>query len=250
MPAAAQATTDYDADDNGLIEVGSLAQLNAIRWDLNGDGQPATSSRRDYNLAFPNRIAAAPGRMGCPATCAGYELTANLTFADGANWTPIGSFQNYFAATLDGNGHTLTDLNVNMTISNPAGLFQALTSTAVIRDLGLINPTVRSTASGLSAGALAGSALAGSAIQAVYVQGGTTTIAAAMMRGGGLVGIAGAAISAGYSTAAIALEGTPANVYTGVMAGQLDAGRITASYAAGPNRASGGAGSHHGGFVG
>ena len=241
---------DYDANDNNLIDIDSIDKLNAIRWDLNGDGQPATSSRRDYNLAFPNRIAAAPGRMGCPATCAGYELTDDLTFADGANWTPIGSFQNYFAATLDGNGHTLTDLNVNMTISNPAGLFQALTSTAVIRDLGLINPTVRSTAPGLSAGALAGSALAGSTIQAVYVQGGTTTIAAATMRGGGLVGIAGGAISAGYSTAAIALEGTPANAYTGVLAGQLDGGSITASYAAGPNRASGGAGSHHGGFVG
>ena len=241
---------DYDANDNNLIDIDSIDKLNAIRWDLNGDGQPATSSRRDYNLAFPHRIAAAPGRMGCPATCAGYELTDDLTFADGANWTPIGSFQNYFAATLDGNGHTLTDLNVNMTISNPAGLFQALTSTAVIRDLGLINPTVRSTAPGLSAGALAGSALAGSTIQAVYVQGGTTTIAAATMRGGGLVGIAGGVIRAGYSTAAIALEGTPANAYTGVLAGQLDGGRITASYAAGPNRASGGAGSYHGGFVG
>ena len=35
---AAQTTTDYDQDDDGLIEVNSLARLNAIRWDLDGDG--------------------------------------------------------------------------------------------------------------------------------------------------------------------------------------------------------------------
>ena len=30
--------SDYDRDDDGLIEVANLAQLNAIRWDLDGDG--------------------------------------------------------------------------------------------------------------------------------------------------------------------------------------------------------------------
>ena len=30
--------TDYDSDDDGLIEVSTLAQLNAIRWDPDGDG--------------------------------------------------------------------------------------------------------------------------------------------------------------------------------------------------------------------
>ena len=35
---SAQTTTDYDTDNDGLIEVDSLAKLNAIRWDLNGDG--------------------------------------------------------------------------------------------------------------------------------------------------------------------------------------------------------------------
>ena len=35
---AAQTPTDYDTDNDGLIEVDSLAKLNAMRWDLNGDG--------------------------------------------------------------------------------------------------------------------------------------------------------------------------------------------------------------------
>ena len=33
-------TIDYDADDDGLIEIGSVAQLNVVRYDLDGDGDP------------------------------------------------------------------------------------------------------------------------------------------------------------------------------------------------------------------
>ena len=32
------AANDYDSDNDGLIEVDSLARLHAIRWDLDGDG--------------------------------------------------------------------------------------------------------------------------------------------------------------------------------------------------------------------
>ena len=37
LPAQAQTPTitDYDTNDNGLIEVSDPAQLNAMRWDLN-----------------------------------------------------------------------------------------------------------------------------------------------------------------------------------------------------------------------
>ena len=31
-------TRDYDVDDDNLIDVGNLAQLDAVRYDLNGDG--------------------------------------------------------------------------------------------------------------------------------------------------------------------------------------------------------------------
>ena len=75
-PAAAQSTTDYDTDDDNLIDVNTLAQLNAMRWDLNGDGTASAGNQASYATAFPNPEAG----MGCPATCAGYELTADLDF--------------------------------------------------------------------------------------------------------------------------------------------------------------------------
>ena len=59
-PVQAQETVDYDADDDGLIEVSSLAQLNAIRWDLDGDGSTTDTG---YAAAFPNAVTG----MGCPS---------------------------------------------------------------------------------------------------------------------------------------------------------------------------------------
>ena len=35
---------DYDTDNDGLIEVANLAQLNAVRWGLGGDGAPASNT--------------------------------------------------------------------------------------------------------------------------------------------------------------------------------------------------------------
>ena len=62
--ASAQgATTDYDADDDGLIEVASEAQLNAIRWDLEGNGAVDDSTNAtSYATAFPDPVSG----MGCP----------------------------------------------------------------------------------------------------------------------------------------------------------------------------------------
>ena len=131
-PDPSAGLTDYDADDDGLIEVGSLAQLNAIRHDLDGDGSSTNSAA--YDAAFPN---AATG-MGCPsAGCTGYELTGNLDFdtngsgeADagdtywngGAGWQPIGGENSEFGAVFEGNDNTIANLHINRNVSG-MGLF-------------------------------------------------------------------------------------------------------------------------------
>ena len=136
-PATLQVTTPPATDADGLIEVVNLAQLNAIHWDLDGDG---SSTNSGYATAFPNAIAADTdagiGNMGCPAAgCTGYELTANLDFDengdgqitstdatywnDGAGWATIGdAFHGYYAAAFDGNGHIISHLFINRTNTN------------------------------------------------------------------------------------------------------------------------------------
>ena len=91
-PAAAQtpASVDYDVDDDGLIEISSLAHLNAVRWDLDGDGTAdvyppdkdgVTGHDLDGAAKHAAAFADAVAGMGCPAGgCAGYELIADLDF--------------------------------------------------------------------------------------------------------------------------------------------------------------------------
>ena len=139
--ASAQSVIDYDADDDGLIEVTTEAQLNAIRWDLNGSGVvDASANATNYSAAFPT---AAP-QMGCPsAACAGYELAAdiNLTSSTGVGWEPIGSLRTRFNATFEGNGRTISNLFINRTfvntIADNIGLFGVTGSASAIRNVKL-----------------------------------------------------------------------------------------------------------------
>ena len=104
---------DYDADNDGLIDVASLAQLNALRYDLNGDGLVDGATWMPYYTAYPMGALG----MGCPSDdgCTGYELTANLDFDTdddgdvdsdddywngGSGWDPIGEVDSPFTARL------------------------------------------------------------------------------------------------------------------------------------------------------
>ena len=110
---------DYDVDNDGLIDINTLHELNAIRWDTDGDGAPDTYVASTfkylpeqtwtdhervmlYTEAFPYAL----DSMGCPSTgCKGFELKRNLDFDtsgdgyvnkagdafwnDGKGWLPI-----------------------------------------------------------------------------------------------------------------------------------------------------------------
>ena len=133
----AQALVDYDTDDDGLIEVEWLEQLDAIRWDLDGDGFVDEGKNAEtYTAAFPN----ASEGMGCPDWCRGYELKRDLNFKNGRSyasgavndrwtrgngWLPIG-LSDAFHAEFHGNGSTITNLYIDRTGDNQpeySGLF-------------------------------------------------------------------------------------------------------------------------------
>ena len=48
-----QTTVSYDTDSDGLIEITSAAQLNAIRWDTDGDGTPGIGERNRLHHGVP-----------------------------------------------------------------------------------------------------------------------------------------------------------------------------------------------------
>ena len=244
----------YDGDGDGLIEIGTLAQLNAMRGDLNGDGVVDTSASTTDSTAYVTAFSNAVASMGCPSlNCIGYELAVNLTFpasGDFSTWTPISGFN----TTFDGGGHTLTGLSV--TGSGDTGLFGTFGSTALVRNLGLVTPSIVSTATvARSHGALVGYMGSGGTIHSVYVSGGSISTNVAGSKAGGLVGyLVSGTIRASYATATVGVSSNPNNVAVGGLVGELggsgSGGGITACYAAGAVSGGSGTGLEVGGLVG
>ena len=224
---------DYDADDDGLIEVGTLARLNAIRWDLDGDG---VSGADGYAQAFPHPSTG----MGCPDTgCAGYELSDDLDFDtdgdgsvdsgdeywnDGDGWDPIADYvypddSTKFNATFDGNGHVIANLYVNRADTDRVGLFSITLTDSVIRNVGLTSANV--TANG-NVGGLVGSSFGD--VQNSYVIGSVN----GENHVGGLIGSQGS----GEVGSSFALGTVNGDDYVGGLTGILSpAASISGSYA-------------------
>ena len=164
LAARYAATGDYDSDDDGLIEISTLAQLDAMRYDLYGIGKVDDDANRSrYESAFPNGRPA-PETMGCPVTtsfidngrnitirCTGYELVANLDFDtngngsadagdaywnDGAGWIPVGGARQEAIVTFDGNNHTIANLYINRPETDYVGLFA---SNRYVKEVGLVS---------------------------------------------------------------------------------------------------------------
>ena len=268
-------TVDYDSNDDGLIEISNLAQLNAIRWDLNGDGAVAAADQANYTAAFPN---AATG-MGCPDgsdadanpdPCLGYELKADLTFdtngdgsitaADsaglywnnGAGWTPIGLRATGYTGQFQGRGKTISRLFINNNSTDAVGLFAAVGQGGQVAGLGLEQVSIASGSGSVAAGSLAG--LNAGTITASYAKGTLTTNAGTAASGdkafaGGLVGVNFyGTVQASFAEVAVAATHNQVGIAGGLVGDNL-LGDLKASYAAGSVTARG-SNSRAGGLVG
>ena len=259
VPSGESHTSIYvraaDADSNGLIEITSLEELDAMRNDLMGS-----------SLSVASDIGA--NTLGCPAGgCRGYELTSSLSFdADGdgytwlhlpnglvmldeddhhpgyfdtadSGWLPIGHCgedglcasdgddsngdetedNSAFAAVFDGRGQLI--LGLASSSEGPAvGLFGLIGDDAEIRNLGLrgnLAHQVGEDAQSAYAGGLAGYQ-AGGSITASYATGSASAGADQCLDAPSVDNIAAGAANA-----------------AGGLVGHQAGGSITASYATG-----------------
>ena len=262
-PVYAQTTVDYDDDNDGLIDVRSLAQLDAIRHDLDGNGDPSSGGATAYGNAFPNRVTTSSGRMGCPSgNCTGYELRAHLDFdtdGDGSTYAgtgasassdngdayhnggngfePIGSDSSSarYESTFKGNGYTIANLFIKRTSTNDGGLFGALSSSARVESVGLKNAFVHAnqyvgSLVGRNRGTIAASWVDGAVRGTRYVGGlaGYTlngTIAASYSHASAHVSrSSGGAVLGGLTGRAHSSSGGTARVIASYSTGRLTAG--------------------------
>ena len=165
LTASQPVSVDCDVDGDGLIEISTLDQLDAIRYDANGDGN---ADDPDHAEAFHSAFPSAASGMGCPDTgCVGYELARDLDFKDpasyasgevntrwtlGAGWVPIGfdyssdddgasRYPAGWSGSFDGRSHTIANLFIRRSGVNGwdhVGLFAKVEAPGTIRGLGLI----------------------------------------------------------------------------------------------------------------
>jgi len=178
------------------------------------------------------------------------DATATSTWNGGAGFTPIGNGASsiFFTGTFDGLGHTLSNVTINLPSGSYVGLFSAISSTAVIQNVGMINDSVSggSYVGGLigmnNYGAVNNSYATGSVRGSYYVGGlvgeNSGNINSSYVTGnvnggstgstvGGLVGGNNGNISNSFATGSVS-----GGTYVGGLAGTTDAA-ITNSYATG-----------------
>ncbi len=190
-----------------------------------------------------------------------YELGKDIDASSISNFTPIGTNLNKFTGNLDGKGFTISGLRININLTSGfsyAGLF-GYTSSANIRNIGLLNVDISSSASLISyAGGLVGLNDDNSSISNSYSTGNvssSSTSSFASSYAGGLVGRnrESSNITNSYSTGNVSssASASSSSSYAGGLVGQNgDSSSISNSYSTGNVSSSSSSSSYAGGLVG
>ena len=234
--------TTIDIDGDGLIDIHTIEDLNAVRYKLDGSGHRV-------------HIGAITSTQGClTIRCRGYELMNSLDFADlnsyrraavetrwttATGWAPIGSIGELYSAVFEGNGHTISNLYINRPAAAHVGLFAGLSNAAEVRNVGLFNVNVQ--ANFLVGGLVATNR--GKIINSYVATGRVTG------RGNAVGGL----VSHNKSNGEIISSFTNVNVMSSIRIGGLvglNEGSIINSYAMGAVKGTGISMDHIGGLVG
>ena len=129
---------------------------------------------------------------------AGYAKWASPTANTGKGWQPIGTHNNPFTGTFDGQEYEIRDLCSNRLDEGSVGLFGYVADGGIINNLGVVNANV----CGPLVGCLVG--VNGGTVSNCYSTGNIT----GYMCVGGLVGANGGTVSSCYSTGSVTLNYT------------------------------------------
>ncbi|MBE8182136.1 MAG: hypothetical protein HAW61_01275, partial [Candidatus Portiera sp.] len=199
---------DVDDDGDGLIEIYTAQELNAVRNNLDGTGLIRTPGAESDS----NGCGGATNSNGAIITtaCSGYELMADINLNDldlitsgdfqDSNWQPLGGCTasdcppvsvnqslaviQPFAADFNGNGYIIANLTINTTETQyGVGLFGAIAPSASISNVSIRNASITAPSSvyvGVLVGWAKGATISSSSVVANQITGADRT--------GGLVG--------------------------------------------------------------
>ena len=120
-----------DRDGNGFAEIDNLEDLNAIRNNLSSNYE--LTRHLDFN--DPNSYALGVANTGWTVD--------DFSDSNDTGWTPIGTDSSSFTGQLNGNGFTISNLQINRNRGGQ-GLFAFIAGSGIVRDLGLLNVEIES----------------------------------------------------------------------------------------------------------
>ena len=224
---------DVDDDGDGLIEIATAEQLNQTRHNLLGSS---------FKLS-PGDTGNATG-CGAPLTsiteCNGYELSNDISLADYDNWEPIGSclrfsgstctpVNEFFNTIFDGNGYIISNLTITNPVApytNASGLFGAINSAAVLRNIHIRSANI--TGGENNVGMLVGYVEGSRKSENIINSSTEGNVNASGSNAGGLIGYGSNAKIISSWTAGGTVSGGD---YVGGLVGSWSSGDITSSYA-------------------
>ena len=154
---------DIDKNNNGLIEIATAAELNQMRYDLDGTYLYSSTGLERRERGCGNRTIDGEDITECN----GYELVADIDLSRDNEWLPIGncleggSCPEVFNGIFEGNNWTISNLNINrpgFPQIYGVGLFGAISGTSVIRNVHIRNALVNLGVGSHSVGILVGNA--------------------------------------------------------------------------------------------
>ena len=244
---------------NAAVDVASFTLQNGS-WSQITASLPAFTASRDFELKGSSsfsRFSGGTGNAGSPYQIADiyglqglaspsgsllgsqFVLANNIDAATTATWNnnagfvPIGSGTTTFSGTLDGQGHTINDLTIDLPTGDNVGLFGITGSSALLENLGLTN--VQITGSGTDQSGVGG--LAGRNGGTITRSYSTGTVEGSNSTGGGtayfvagLVGFNTGTINLSYSSASVSAPASSNDI--GGLSG-FNAGSIANCYSIG-----------------
>ncbi len=248
-----------------LVSVLMVVSLAIPTWSTTVVASPATEIWNWYDLdAVRNNLGGSYVLMtDLDSTTAGYAELAGPYANEGSGWVKIGSMDNRFSGTFDGQGYEVRDFFVNRPDENYVGLFGATGASGVIENVGIVDMTVVGKyyvggLVGLNYAGLMSNCYARGEVGGYYGVGGLVgwhlwaTVSGshsnASVTGGasvgGLVGYNSGTVSNSYATGSVT-----GGQYVGGLVG-FNSDTVNDSYARGTVTRSYGEGTEFGGFVG
>jgi hypothetical protein len=245
---------------NWTGDVGTVANFNAAATSIAMNGNYSIAANFALEMALEiwdwYDLYDIRGNLGgsyilmddLDSTTSGYEELASPKANDGKGWQPIGTYDDQFAGSFDGQGYEVRDLFIDRADESGVGLFGDAGS-GVIKNIGVVNVTVTGNSSvgglvGASTDTVSNSYSAGSVAGSEYIGGlvGYSTgnvsdsYSAASVTGsesvGGLVGASTGTVSNSYSSANVTGTGQQESLCLGGLAG-INTGNVSSSYSSG-----------------